>query len=602
VRAPTDGAPHDPSDWILMTAIAAKRTRHLRLVLGIAIAAALPFAPWVSRGEGLTLSVAAGIYVVGAWVLEAIAARRPRFPVRALIPLLGLVVITVVMMAIPRTLEAGLVLFVLGVAFSTYVGGRTLGLWLSTGAVAAAVAANVLAPEGDRVDGATLAVFAVLVPLLAVVVDWLTAERRRTTAALARLHDVLGAVEAQPDLAATLDSIAASISQTVGATVAIVMLRDGGDLAVAARARAASSLAPAEVEWLTRIELELGRESPFGGRLDGAQLVMGDLERDPRFTRWSTPWARTLRGLGCRALVLAPLRLGGDVIGMVAAAFAQSGHPEKQDLAFLEAYADRASRIVVRARSYDRERAAALKLADAAEQKSEFLDVVSHELRTPLTAVKGFVDTVLLHWDRLPDGRRRELLDRASTNADELNRLVGQLLDFSRLDASGVALSPRPTEVSDVVARVLDDLGPALAEHHVDVDVDGAVVLADPRAFGQVLTNLLTNAARFSRSGASIGVRAETGAGDVTVSVVDHGTGIPLEEQDRVFDRFYQSPPDGTSRRGTGIGLSIAKRFTEMQGGRIRVESLPGVGSTFFVTMPAASSPAPHAGHQGVTT
>jgi signal transduction histidine kinase len=233
-----------------------------------------------------------------------------------------------------------------------------------------------------------------------------------------------------------------------------------------------------------------------------------------------------------------------------------------------------------------------LSIAEAAREQGEFLALVSHELRTPLTAVKGFLDTVLLHWNQLPDDRRRELLDRASVNADELNRLVGQLLDFSRLDATRIRLSPQPTLITDVAERVLDELGPALAEHPVDVDADGTVVIADGNAFGQVLMNLLTNAAKFSAAGAPITVRAAAGSEEVIVSVADHGTGIPLEEQDRIFERFYQSPSNMLSRRGTGIGLTIAKRFTEMQGGRIWVESLPGVGSTFFVTMPAADSAA----------
>jgi signal transduction histidine kinase len=603
VRAPVDGAHESLSDGILMTATTSKATtRNLRLVVGLAIAAALPFAPWVTRGEGVTLSVAAATYVVGSWLLERIGVRRPRFPARALIPLLGLVVITVVMIAIPRTLEVGLVLFVLGVAFSTYVVGRTLGLWLAAGAVPAAIVADYLAPDADRVDGATLVAFAVAVPLLAIVVDRLTAERRRTTAALAQLHDALGAIEAQPDLAATLDSIAASIAQTVRPTVAVVMQRSGESFSVAARATVPSSLTAEEVEWFTRVELDLGRDSPLGRMLERTSLVFVDLDHDPRFTGWTTPWARTLRGLGCQLLVLAPLRLSGDVIGVVAAAFAERGRPEKHDLAFLEAFAERASRVVVRAAAYERERVAALKLAQAADEKSEFLGLVSHELRTPLTAVKGFVDTVLQHWERLPDDRRRELLDRASTNADELNRLVGQLLEFSRLDATAVSVSPRPTAVSDVIDGVLDDLGPALAEHRVDVDVDSAGVLADPRAFGQVMTSLLTNAAKFSPAGSPIAVRAHAGTTDVVVSVADHGSGIPLDEQDRIFDRFFQSPSNVLTRRGTGIGLSIAKRLVEMQGGGIRVESLPGVGSTFFVTMPAASLPSAEPAREEVTT
>jgi signal transduction histidine kinase len=565
-------------------------TRRLRLWLGLAVAAALPFAPGVTRAEGVTLSVAAATYVVGAWAFEVIAARRSRFPATVLTAFLGLVVITVVVIAIPRTLEAGLVLFLLGVAFSTYVGGRRLGLCLSAGAATAAVLADVLAPDAHRVDGPTLAVFVVLLPLLEVAVDRLTAEHRRTTGALARLHDVLGAVEAQPDLSTTLDSIAASIAQTINATVAGVILRDGDRFAVAARTSVPSSLTPAEVEWLTQVELELSPEGPLGGVPGRPSLFVADLERDPRFLEWSTPWARALHGLGCHTLVNAPLRLGGDVVGMIAAAFAARGTPDRDDLAFLSAFAERASRIIVRASAYDRERVAALQLSEAAKEKTEFLGLVSHELRTPLTAVKGFVDTVLQHWEGLPEEHRRELLDRASTNADELNRLVGQLLEFSRLDAAAVRLSPQPIMLSDVVDQVLEDLGPALDEHRVSIDVNKVMVLADRGALGRVLTSLLTNAAKFSPPETPVTVRAEATGDAVVVSVADHGTGIPLDEQGRIFDRFYQSTSNTLSRRGTGIGLSIAKRLAEMQGGRIRVESMPGVGSTFFVTMPAAPS------------
>jgi len=295
--------------------------------------------------------------------------------------------------------------------------------------------------------------------------------------------------------------------------------------------------------------------------------------------------------------------LGHEVIGALAAAYSRPGGISVDDLAFLEAFADRAAPITVRARAYDQERESAEKLAQLDRQKGEFLALVSHELRTPLTAVKGFVDTVLEHWQTLPDQRRRELLDRASSNADELNRLVGQLLDFSRLDAAHVRMTRQRIVVSEEVAHALENLARALAEHPVETHVPaGVAIVADPNAFGDVLTNLLTNAAKFSPDGAPIRVRAEADGADVVVSVVDHGAGIPLDERERVFDRFYQSPSNLPSQRGTGIGLTIAKRFTEMQGGRISVESEPGLGSTFFVSMPAATPNAVRAERAGVPT
>jgi len=238
------------------------------------------------------------------------------------------------------------------------------------------------------------------------------------------------------------------------------------------------------------------------------------------------------------------------------------------------------------------EHAPAAKLTEADQQRSEFLALVSHEMSTPLTAVKRFIDTLRLHWGELPEARRRELLDRASLNADELNRLVGQLLHFSRFDAQRVTMTPQPILVSEAVERTIKDLGPALADHHVYLDIpSGLAMLADVAAFGEVLTILLTNAAKFSPAGRRIIVSATPAAGAVDISVADEGGGIRREEQELIFDPFYQSPSNKGSRRGTGIGLTIAKRFTEMQGGQIAVVSEPGLGSTFWVTVPAAAGP-----------
>jgi signal transduction histidine kinase len=241
------------------------------------------------------------------------------------------------------------------------------------------------------------------------------------------------------------------------------------------------------------------------------------------------------------------------------------------------------------ARASAHERAAGEKLAETDHEKSEFLALVSHELRTPLTAVKGFVDTVLLHWNSIPDGRRRELLTRASSNADELGRLVGQLMEFARSEARPIELSPVELSVRGAVDTALHDLAPVVAEHVIDVEVPrDLAVEADADAFNHVLVNLLTNAVKFSPSGSRVVVRGDRDGGDVVVSVSDEGVGIPSDEQDRIFDRYYQSA-EGDRGRGTGIGLTIAQRFTELHGGRIWVESEPGHGAAFSFTMPAAA-------------
>jgi len=241
------------------------------------------------------------------------------------------------------------------------------------------------------------------------------------------------------------------------------------------------------------------------------------------------------------------------------------------------------------AEASEREHAVADKLTQADQQKSEFLALVSHELRTPLTAVKGFVDTVLLHWDKLPDDRRRELLTRASSNADELGRLVRQLMEFGRTESGPIQIAPDNLDVAAAVDLALLGIAPVTAGHRLEVDVpDGLVVDADADAFNHVLVNLLTNAVKFSPAGSLVMVGARRAEGEVVVSVADEGAGIAPDEQERIFDRFYQSR-NGNHARGTGIGLTIAQRFTAQHGGRIWVDSEPGRGATFSFTMPLAA-------------
>jgi signal transduction histidine kinase len=256
----------------------------------------------------------------------------------------------------------------------------------------------------------------------------------------------------------------------------------------------------------------------------------------------------------------------------------------------LEEWADASAdaEVAKRAES-DHERSQIQTRAGADQQKSEFLARVSHEMDAPLRVLRSVVDTVRLHWAELPEARRRDLLDRASLHADELDLLVGQLRDYSRLDAQHLTMTRKPILVAEAVERTLHDLKPVLAGHQVYVDIpDGLAILADAAAFGEVLTNLLTNAAKFSRPGRRIIVSATRADGAVDMSISDEGSGIPREEQARIFDPFYQSPSHKESQRGTGLGLTIAKQFTEMQGGEIAVVSEPGLGSTFWVTMPAA--------------
>jgi PAS domain S-box-containing protein len=240
-------------------------------------------------------------------------------------------------------------------------------------------------------------------------------------------------------------------------------------------------------------------------------------------------------------------------------------------------------------RALEREREVAESLRELDRLKDEFLSTVSHELRTPLTAIGGFSEVLLDSSVVLDDGRRTTLLERVRDNAAHMARMIDQLLDYSRLQAGKVRLAPTLCDLRDQVDEVVQTLDAALGDHEVVVQVDrGLEVRVDPSGFARVLGNLLTNAAKFSDAGSRITITGSPDGAGVQLAVRDEGVGLSRDDLERVFDRFYQA--DGASgRRGSGIGLSIAKRYAEMHGGQLTVTSEPGVGSTFTFTLPTAS-------------
>jgi protein-histidine pros-kinase len=219
--------------------------------------------------------------------------------------------------------------------------------------------------------------------------------------------------------------------------------------------------------------------------------------------------------------------------------------------------------------------------------KDEFLSVVSHELRTPLTAITGFTQLLLQRPDSIDDAGRTDMLARIARNAGEMDRLVGQLLDLSRLDAGHVAVHPEPVDLHDAVVACVQALAADVASR-VEIDLpDGLLVATDPHALERVLSNLLTNGAKFSPPDTPVRIGAHVDGREAIVTVSDEGVGIPAAEQEKVFDRFYQLGATVRGpRHGTGIGLSIVRRYVELLGGRVWVDSAPEQGSTFSFTLP----------------
>ncbi|MGQ9567790.1 MAG: ATP-binding protein [Anaerolineae bacterium] len=222
--------------------------------------------------------------------------------------------------------------------------------------------------------------------------------------------------------------------------------------------------------------------------------------------------------------------------------------------------------------------------------RRDFIANVSHELRTPLASLKALVETLRDAALEDPPAARR-FLDQAEAEVDALAQMVQELLELSRIESGQVPLKVRPVDVADVIVPPAERLR-SLAERaglHMAFDLPEGLppVLADPERLGQVVTNLVHNAIKFTPAGGRIRITARQVGRAVQVSVEDTGVGIPAEDLDRIFERFYKADRS-RSGGGTGLGLAIAKHIVQAHGGRIWAQSAEGRGSTFFFTLPVA--------------
>jgi GAF domain-containing protein/nitrogen-specific signal transduction histidine kinase len=229
--------------------------------------------------------------------------------------------------------------------------------------------------------------------------------------------------------------------------------------------------------------------------------------------------------------------------------------------------------------------------------KSEFVATVSHELRTPMTSIRGYVDVLLMGAAGAVNENQVHFLNIVKNNTERLNILVNDLLDVSRIESGRVTLSPQALDIREIAEDVIGDVLRRSQEENrpmalsLDAPPKLPHVYGDIERVRQVLGNLVDNAYHYTPENGTITVRIHSpnGGKEVQVDVDDNGVGIPLEDQNRVFERFYRGEhPLVLATPGTGLGLSIVKEIVEMHKGRIWMKSsgVPGDGSTFSFTLP----------------
>jgi two-component system, OmpR family, sensor histidine kinase KdpD len=230
---------------------------------------------------------------------------------------------------------------------------------------------------------------------------------------------------------------------------------------------------------------------------------------------------------------------------------------------------------------------AAKPIAAADRMRTALLTAVSHDLRTPLASAKAAVTSLRspdMHWNAADT---EELLATADESLDRLTRLVGNLLDMSRLQAGALSLFPKPSGLDEIVALALDDLGPAGRDITVEIPETLPAVRADPAILERVVVNLAENALRHSPAGKAPLLAASALGDRVELRVVDRGPGIADDDKDRVFVPF-QRLGDTDNTTGVGLGLALSRGLTEAMGGTLTAEDTPGGGLTMTVSLPAA--------------
>jgi two-component system sensor histidine kinase KdpD len=212
--------------------------------------------------------------------------------------------------------------------------------------------------------------------------------------------------------------------------------------------------------------------------------------------------------------------------------------------------------------------------------QTALLNSISHDLRTPLVSITGALSSLREKSLKISQEDRASLLETAHGEAERLNRLVGNLLNMTRLEAGAIHLRLEPCDVQDAIGAALEQLGGRLEKRPVKINLpeDLPLITMDFALFGQALVNLLDNAIKYSPKNTPIDVNVSQTPNTVNIDICDRGIGIPPEDLERVFDKFYRvQRPESVN--GTGLGLAICKGIVEAHGGTIQALNRPGGGT-----------------------
>ncbi len=415
-----------------------------------------------------------------------------------------------------------------------------------------------------------------------------TTELTRSVDQLTALDEVGQAVSSTLDLQTVLDTIVARAAQLSGTHGGVIYEYD--EATQTFHLRAAHRLEDELVEALRREPLRLGEGATGQAAATRAPFQVTNLldEKEYSLTRVRAILAQ----LGYRSILAVPLIFEQRILGALVVHRQETGAFAPAVVTLLQTFAAQSALAIQNARLFREIADKGRQLEAASRHKSEFLANMSHELRTPLNAITGFSEVLLERMFGEINPKQTEYLQDILSSGRHLLSLINDILDLSKIEAGRMELTLGTFHLPLALENAITLVKERATRHGIglDISVDPRLgeFVGDERKIKQVLLNLLSNAVKFTPEGGRIGVKAALADGGAEISVSDTGIGIAPKDQEAIFEEFRQVGSDEARKvEGTGLGLTLTKKFVEMHGGRIWVESDVGKGSTFRFTLPS---------------
>jgi signal transduction histidine kinase len=420
-----------------------------------------------------------------------------------------------------------------------------------------------------------------------------TQELARSVEELKALGEVGQAVSSTLELETVLTTVVAHAVQLSGTYAGIIYEYDEASEEFHLRASYRMEEELVDVYRKAPIRLGQGATGRAGATRMPVQVVDLLDERELAVTRIRPMLAR----LGYQSLLAVPLLFESRIMGALTVYRREAGSFAPEVVNLLQTFATQSALAIQNARLFREIEEKGRQIEAANRHKSEFLANVSHELRTPLNAIIGFSEVLGEKMFGELNEKQAEYTEDILSSGRHLLSLINDILDLAKIEAGRMELELTTFDLPGAIENALILVRERATRHGIKLDreIDERLgeLVGDERKVKQVLLNLLSNAVKFTPEGGQIRVKAMRGDASAIISVADTGIGIAPGDQEMIFEEFRQVGSNYAQKReGTGLGLSLTKKFVEMHGGKIWVESEIGKGSTFTFTLPERSWPA----------